>query len=96
MSRGLGCSRMLRTFLRGDIQTETGRIESVSYDIQKEEETPGPEMGTNLPCLRNFEKARVGKLVLREDNRVMVGTKGCRNFEAMAGHIVDAQCLLND
>ena len=61
MSRG---SRMLRTFLRGDIQTATGRIESVSHDIQKEEERAGPEMGTNLPCLRNFEKASVGRLAV--------------------------------
>jgi len=91
VSRGLGCPRMLRTFLRGDIQTETGRIESASYDIQKEEETPGLEMGTNLLCLRNFEKAGVGKLVVEEQNRVTVGPKGYRNFEAMEGDIVDAQ-----
>lgn len=87
---------MLRTFLRGDIQTETGRIESVSYNIEKEEETAGPEMGTHLPCLRNFEKARVGKLVVGEENRMTVELKGYRSFEAMGGYIVDAQCLLND
>lgn len=73
---------MFRTFLRGDIQAETRKIERSSHDMYRRRKAPsrgnsksqGPEVGAHVACLRNFKRASDGKPVVEAEGRGV-----CRN-----------------
>lgn len=65
---------MLRASMRGHIQAEISKTDPVMASRRKsttgrKNKSKGPEMGTNLACLRGFKKTSVGRETVGAEGR---------------------------